>query len=288
MLSHTIAKFLEERTASRYSPNTIRGYKNTFEKFLKSRDDTPLENITRDSVIQFLKSQDTVAAKTLRNYHSDLSALWQWATEKHLCKENIIRSIRPPIADKKDITPLAKSEVLAILKDVRKSDNVLTLRSLAIIYLLLDTGIRASELCGIKVKDINKVTSRVKVLGKGRKERYVPISMTTMSKLNAYIAMRNTKTEWAFTTARNRKLTRDSLGHILRVLGLEAGVPNVHPHRFRHTFAIQFLRNGGNIYSLQKMLGHTTLDMVKRYLAIAQLDIDRDHAKASPVEHWMA
>jgi HAMP domain-containing protein len=64
------------------------------------------------------------------------------------------------------------------------------------------------------------------------------------------------------------------------------GVQNSHPHRFRHTFAIQFLRNGGNIYTLKAILGHTSLDMTKRYLYIAQTDIARDHEKASPVKGW--
>jgi integrase/recombinase XerD len=289
MLSNTISNFLTERAAIRYSPNTIRCYRNTFDKLLQKMGDPPIENITRNDIIEFLNAQDAISAKTLRNYHADLSALWQWAMEKHLCGENIIRTIRAPIADKKEIIPFAKIEVLALLKQVRKADNVvLGLRNVAIIYLLLDTGIRASELCGIKVKDINKAASHITVMGKGRKERNVPISTSTMSKIIAYISMRNIKTEWAFTTVRNRKFTRDRLGHILHVLGLEAGVTKVYPHRFRHTFAIQFLRNGGNIYSLQKILGHTTLDMVKRYLAIAQIDLERDHAKASPVEHWIS
>jgi len=81
-------------------------------------------------------------------------------------------------------------------------------------------------------------------------------------------------------------LNRSALQQLLEVIGVRAGVSNCHPHRFRHTFAIQFLRNGGNIYTLQAMLGHTTLDMVKKYLAIAQTDLDRDHEKASPVKGW--
>lgn len=63
-------------------------------------------------------------------------------------------------------------------------------------------------------------------------------------------------------------LQKDSLYHIIEKIGLRAGVQNCHPQRFRHTFAIQFLRNGGNIYTLQAILGHTSLDMVKRYLHI--------------------
>lgn len=89
-----------------------------------------------------------------------------------------------------------------------------------------------------------------------------------------------------FITSVGKVINRGGLRKLMERIGIRADVPNCHPHRFRHTFAIQFLRNGGNIYTLQAMLGHTTLDMVKRYLAIAQMDLDRDHEKASPVKRW--
>jgi len=71
-----------------------------------------------------------------------------------------------------------------------------------------------------------------------------------------------------------------------RELARRAGVKDVHAHRFRHTFAINYLRNGGDVYTLQDLLGHTSLDMVRRYLHLAQVDVDSAHRRASPVENW--
>jgi site-specific recombinase XerD len=78
----------------------------------------------------------------------------------------------------------------------------------------------------------------------------------------------------------------DTLRSLMDRLQEQAGVHDVHAHRFRHTFAITFLRNGGDIYTLQKILGHSTLEMVKTYLDIAKSDIARAHEKASPVTNW--
>ena len=81
-------------------------------------------------------------------------------------------------------------------------------------------------------------------------------------------------------------MNRDALLKLLIRLGAKAGVRDCHPHRFRHTFAVNFLRNGGNAFELQMALGHTTLQMVQTYLALAQADLDAAHRKASPVENW--
>ena len=81
--------------------------------------------------------------------------------------------------------------------------------------------------------------------------------------------------------------TRDNLGNLLARIGDRAGISGIYPHRFRHTFAINYLRNGENVFALQAMLGHTTLDMVKRYLQIAQIDLDREQQRASRVDNWI-
>ena len=87
-------------------------------------------------------------------------------------------------------------------------------------------------------------------------------------------------------TITGRPMDRVVLLEMLKDLGAKVGVADCHPHRFRHTFAINFLRNGGNVYELQMALGHTTLEMVRVYLALAETDLQRAHEEASPVTKW--
>jgi len=285
-ISDAVKLFLEERMAMRYSPHTIRDYMVTFKKFLAYFGDVEIETLNKQHIIRFMASQSNVSAKTLRNYHADLSALWQWAIQQGVCSENPVRQMKAPVAEKKTIIPLSKVEVSALLESA--SQSLYPYRDRAIILTLLDTGIRATELCNLQIKDINRITGHIRVIGKGKKERLVPISTETIAAIDEYLEIRgeNTQTSPLFARKSGKPLDRCKLRKTLAELGNKSSVSHVFPHRFRHTFAIQFLRNGGNIYSLQKILGHSTLDMVKRYLAIAQYDVDHDHAIASPVKCW--
>ena len=89
-----------------------------------------------------------------------------------------------------------------------------------------------------------------------------------------------------FATREGAVMQRTGLRLLIFRIGTRAGVPDAGIHRFRHTFAINFLRNGGDPWSLQMMLGHSTMEMVKTYLSIAQADLDNSHKLASPVDHW--
>lgn len=162
-------------------------------------------------------------------------------------------------------------------------------RNRAILLLLLDTGLRASELCDLKVEDLDSRNNRVFVQhGKGMKERLLPFSSRTGQMIWRYLAARENyePEDPLFLSKLGRSLSRTKLSEMLRSIGNRAGVSNVYPHRFRHTFAIQYLRNGGDVYTLQSMLGHSTLETVKIYLKLSQVDTDTVHKRASPVDNW--
>ena len=126
-------------------------------------------------------------------------------------------------------------------------------------------------------------------MGKGRKERILPICPRTAQVIWRYLNTRDDKrgTAYLFTTHDGRQMKRNTLRQVLQRTGERAGVPGANIHRFRHTFAITFLRNVGKRLALQRMLGHSTLEMVRRYLAIVQEDIEVAHRDASPVANWL-
>ena len=125
-------------------------------------------------------------------------------------------------------------------------------------------------------------------MGRGSKERSIPFCARTGQAIWKYLAARKDESAngYLFVTSEDNPMDPDRMLKLLYSIGRRAGVEDTHPHRFRHTFAISFLRNGGDPWSLQMILGHSTMEMVKTYLSIAQADLDKSHKLASPVDNW--
>jgi site-specific recombinase XerD len=289
--SQTVKEYFEARRAQRYSEHTLLDYNNTFTKFQHFLGEDPLlENITPRIIVHFMGSTTNVSKKTALNYHTGLSSLWGWAAKNGYCHQNIVRLVEPPKPGIRTVIPLSRGEVSLLVEAA--SEGRCSKRDIAIILTLLDTGARASELCELKIKDLNTAGRYVRVVGKGDKERQLKVCGRSLEVIIEYLDERGIKVSRKyhntplFATNKGNKLERDALRLLMERLADRCGVYPVHAHRFRHTFAINFLRNGGNIYTLQDFLGHTALDMVKIYLQLAQIDIDRDHDRASPVKVW--
>jgi site-specific recombinase XerD len=322
MKSITVSQAVEgcvlEKRAKQLSAHTVADYRNAYRKFLDYVDpDTPLADITPELVKRVLadlsKPQPAPAGaaprpakplskKTILNIHTALSALWTWAVEAGYVTEHILRAVPRPKPEQRTIDPLSEEDIRTLLNACNRSrtynrpgkrecnnQRVTGLRDRAIILLLVDTGVRASELCNLAVADVDFKNNRITVMGKGDKERTLPISASTGRALWKYLnaeRVDDTFTHRLFTTTEGKPLDRKVLLKLLKRLGQKVDVHNCNPHRFRHTFAISFLRNGGNAYALQMALGHATLAMVNKYLALAQADLEAAHKTASPVANW--
>ncbi len=302
-LSQVIDGYNLAAQARALSVHTIRDYNTTFNKFKNHLGSDPyFSTITKKQIRQFLAAQTHLSNKTLLNYHTGLSALYTWAVTEGYAQEHHMHGIDRPRPEQRTIQPIPVEHIRAMLsvlgqsktytrpgKRVSTHSTPCAQRNRAIILVLLDTGLRASELCGVKIHQVDLDQRKIKVFGKGSKERMLPFSARTGQAIWKYLAMDRKDDHMGqplFATQRGRPLTRTHLRHILERIAARADLPHYTPHDFRHTFAVNYLRNYPNIYTLQEMLGHTTLDMVKRYLAISQSDLDDAHRHASPVEKW--
>ncbi|HEX76085.1 MAG TPA: site-specific integrase [Dehalococcoidia bacterium] len=155
-----------------------------------------------------------------------------------------------------------------------------SVRNKAIVLMLLDAGLRVSECAGLKLQDVNLDKGIVKVMGKGSKERFVRIGHGVQKTLWGYLGIRQLISDGLWTDRHGNLIAAQTIKLSLKRLSQKSGI-KCNPHTLRRSFAIYYLRNGGNIFELQLLLGHSSLEMVKRYLGSLQFeDAYKGHIKA--------
>jgi len=224
---------------------------------------------------------------TTKTYYITLTTLFSYLVEQGVCEESPMDSIRPPAHRPDQIVPFTPEQADALLQAARRGPH--PRRDEAIVLFLLDTGVRASEVCDLTVGDTDMQARNCRVLGKGNKHRMVWFGMETRKALWRYLQEDPRESPAPLFRSDSgiragQSLTRSGLLQFAERLGKAAGVDDCHPHRFRHTFAVEFLRNGGNTFTLQQLLGHTSLTMTMRYVALAQADLENQHRQYSPVQ----
>jgi len=206
-------------------------------------------------------------------------------------KENPTARIKVAKPKSKIIAPYSGKEIKRMLAvcdwDYEHNAKFLGSRNQAIVLVLLDSGVRLSELAGMRLGDIDNEKGYIKVLGKGGKERIVRIGKTTQKALWRYLIYRpeNSRQD-LWLTEEGEPLNSSGIQSLIKRLKQRAGVnSNGSVHRFRHTFALNFLRADRNVFNLQYLLGHSDLDMVRRYTAtLGMEDALKAHEKASPAD----
>jgi site-specific recombinase XerD len=229
-----------------------------------------------------------VSARTVDNHVRVLKAFFNWLHQEGYTLEPILERLKLPKVPTVLMEPLNSVEVAALFSSL-DSNNSAGLRNVCIITLMLDTGLRSSELTNLQEKDVHLEDGYLKVMGKGQKERILPFGSAAQKSLLKYLY--HFRPEPVHSGVGNFFLTLDgcpmsynSLRLIINRLAVKCGVERLHAHLLRHTFAVNYLMNGGDVFTLQQILGHTTLEMVRRYVNLANAHVMTQHKRFSPVD----
>ena len=236
-------------------------------------------------------SQKRASHLTVHHYYAVLKAFFNWCVREGFLTDSPLSKVNIPNPKPKVIQPYTPKEIAQMLEvcryDYQHNAKFLGSRNMAIILILLDTGLRVSEIASIKVKDVDGERGWIKVQGKGDKERVVRIGATAQKALWRYLVHRsdNERPE-LWLTEEGRPLRSTGIQIMVKRLKQRAGVTsNGNCHRFRHTFALNFLRVDRNPFNLQYLLGHSDLKMVRHYTAaLGMEDALKAHEKASPAD----
>lgn len=250
--------------------------------------DASLEQIDHTVLREYVSGLKEIHSAGGVNHHIKvLKILFKFMVEEGVISENPSKKVTRIRTDQTAIATFSNSQIMAMHEVTKYQMDFPGIRNYALITLLYDTGCRISELLGLKIDDIQLDEKIITVKGKGGKSRIVPFGDRSLIGLVKYLNRRDRlfgKGGLLFLTKFGNPLTRRMTNKIIERIGEKANVENVRlsAHTFRHTFAKNWLMNGGDIFSLQKILGHRTLEMVKNYVNITFKDIQLQHSKFSP------
>lgn len=227
---------------------------------------------------------------TVHGYVRALKAFGTWLVEdaQLLNVDPFTRLKRPKLSD--TMIQILTDEEIKILFNAINPRTVMGARLYLIMLLLLDTGIRASELLTLKVEDVDLTREQFVVMGKGRKERRVPFGAATKKALLSYMHTYrpvpvDESVEYLILTRAGLPMSYKTLDELIKRLGRRVGIERLHPHLCRHTMAVKFLVNsGGDLMTLKEILGHTSVVVTEKYLHLANTHIKDQHRRFSPMD----
>ena len=304
-VSQLMELFLATKRTEGKSTKTIDWYRQKLSSFVAFLGETAsLPRFTIDEARAFIASlqarerkfeghpwrppeNEGLSMYTVQGYVRSLKAFASWLVEEGFTSRNVLDRLKLPKAPMPVIEILTDEEIDRLLSTVNPK-TTLGARMYTILLLLLDTGMRASELCGITLDDLHLGEDYVKVFGKGQKERLVPFGNTTKKALLRWTITWREGLAGSYGTLflnnDGAPLTYGALQQALKRLGKRVGIPRLHAHLCRHTFAVKYLMNGGDVMTLRLILGHTTLAVTQMYMHLAAQHVQIQHRRFSPMD----
>lgn len=277
-LSDLKKEFIEYHTLACHSSKTIATYTGHLQRFLKFSGDVALQQVTQELIKQYtlsLLSQELSSA-TVRSYLTHLRAFFHWAADKEYVSPKLYQSIILPKTGKKIVKVYNSSEIQEIFEEIKAFPIWIQLRNRLIVALMIDSGLRQNEVSTIRTEEIDFELATVKVHGKGRKERFVPLGKLTQSLLADYLtACPYKEGEYLFKDKLGEPLSNNAIKLFISKLQRKLGYP-VSSHKLRHNFATNYVLdqydayNYVDIYRLMALMGHEEITTTRNYIHAAQ------------------
>ena len=283
----------------KYSIHTVEAYKHdlrAFERSIKSEyekkeEECPLEKADQEDIKKWIISLSDQSI-SFRSINRKLSALKTYYSFLKKTKQIEISPFEKGIfmlkTDKKQKIPFSEAEIEKVLSYFSSKNSFDEVRDRAVIEMLYATGMRRSELANLKVGDVDLIQRQVKILGKGDKERYIPIIPELENTLHEYLKLRaeiaNKKSEdYLFLVKNGKKIYPTLIYRIINsYFSAVTSKKNVSPHVLRHSFASHLLDNGADLNTVKELLGHASLASTQVYTNTSLVELKRQYKKAHP------
>lgn len=230
--------------------------------------------------------QEKLSPRSIETYARAIRAFFGFLHREALIEVNPMLKVRMPKVPSRVVPTLSEKDLVKLLSQPDRSSDA-GFRDYAMMLVFVDTGARLSEIAGLRLDDVDLESGYLKVMGKGAKERYVPFGRKAARVLLKYKLKHRPEpagTDRFFLTRDGRPLDPGRIAHLIAGYGKEAGLKRCHPHLLRHTSSVMYLRNGGDPFTLQKKLGHSSLLMTRHYCNLADSDVRAAHLKHSPAD----
>lgn len=292
-----IALFLRYlESERRYSKETVKAYRTDlieFFNFLQNSGDTRIESLTYRDMRLYLAhlNERQLARSTIARKLSSLRSFFKFAVREEWLSQNPMELIQFNQRDQRLPEFFYENEMEAILNAAAASQKPNALRNLAIIELLYATGMRVSELTSLTIERVNLDLQVVRVIGKGDKERMIPVGDQASQTLQLYLQAQRPKlaalskavSNTVFLSDKGEVMNADQIRYILqRIIDEGALHLTIHPHKLRHTFATHLLNHGADMRSVQELLGHENLSSTQIYTHVTKDKLRQAYLNAHP------
>lgn len=265
----------------KYSNNTILSYGNDLNELCEFYKNKNITKLDKKDILKFIDNNKDKSDKTLSHFITTFRGFYKYLEIENIIKENPISSISQPKTKKTLPKVLSISDVDNIL-NIDLNDKY-DYRNKAMLELMYSTGIRISELISIKIHDLNRNNCTLKVMGKGSKERIIPIGDIALKYIKKYIENYRSEfikqnTDYLFLNSRGTLMTRQAFFKIVKKIAKLKNIKtDFSPHTLRHSFATHMLENGADLRTIQELLGHSDLSTTQIYTNVSNKFIEENY-----------